>query len=85
VARTAVEVGRGFDSVKSVEDPLYLPGALRYGDLPVLAALAAPGELLLSGARDFDRTWLQAAYRAGGLQIEDRAASAERIVEWLTR
>src|SRR5206468_3919836 len=51
VTRTAVEAGgRTFRDVTTVEDALYLPGALRYGDLPALAALAAPGGLYLAGA-----------------------------------
>ena len=90
VARTAVEVGSSrFRNVKDVTDPLYLPGALKYGDLPVLAALAAPGDLLLSGSPGFDASWLRDAYRASGrdasLQIVDEALNAKQLVSWLTR
>jgi dienelactone hydrolase len=93
VARTAVEVGnQRFAAVKEVTDPMYLPGALRYGDLPVLAALAAPGDLLLSNARTFDAGWVRDAYRsaAGGprsdrLRIEDGPPTTEQLLSWLLR
>jgi len=70
-----------------VEDPLYLPGALRYGDLPALAALAAPAELFLANARDFETSWLRQAYRgtADRLRLEDGPASTAALVAWVTR
>jgi dienelactone hydrolase len=89
VKRTAVDVGgRSFRNVSTVEDSLYLPGALRYGDLPALAALSAPGEVFLTRTGDFDTSWLRAAYGAAGaerLRLVDGAAPAEQIVAWLTR
>lgn len=92
VSRTAVDVnGFSFRSVKDVDDPMYLPGALRYGDLAGLAALVAPGELFLSNAGDFDTTWIKDAYRTANvssgserLRIERKPAQQE-IVSWLTR
>jgi dienelactone hydrolase len=88
VNRTAVEIGSArFQDVHEVSDPLYLPGALKYGDLPVLAALAAPGDMLLSRSRGFDVSWLQDAYRAsqgdGQLRLEPDPVTIERLLMWL--
>ena len=93
VARTAVDVGSfSFNQVKDVADPMYLPGALRYGDLPALAALAAPGELLLGNARTFDAAWVRDAYRksepASGLDnlhIENEPLGREQLLAWMLR
>lgn len=93
VDRLAVDVGpASFSNVKDVTDPMYLPGALRYGDLPTLAVLSAPGDLLLASARGFDAAWLKDAYHCAGiepgpgnLRIENEPVSAEQLVEWLTR
>ena len=41
--------GFRFASLTDVYDPMLLPGAIRYGDLPGLLALAAPHPLWLSG------------------------------------
>jgi dienelactone hydrolase len=87
VRRTLVEnSGFSFSSVKSVDDPMYLPGALRYGDLGAFAALAAPGELFLANSKGLDTTHLRAAYgKAEALHIEEGAVTSKAIVEWLTR
>ncbi len=93
VARTAVEVGSSrFRDVKDVTDPLYLPGCLKYGDLPVLAALAAPGDLLLSASQGFDASWLRDAYRnstgaanSERLQLENNRFTTEQLLSWLAR
>lgn len=92
VLRTAVDVnGFSFSRVKDVDDPMYIPGALHYGDLACLAALAAPGELFLSNVRDLDASWIKDAYGAANvrsdsdaLRIEREPASSE-FISWLTR
>jgi len=62
VGRTCAEdAGFSFRSIRSADDDRFLPGALRYGDLAGLAALAAPGEMLLEeGSLSADRMaeWL---------------------------
>ncbi|HZK81606.1 MAG TPA: hypothetical protein VFC46_11075, partial [Humisphaera sp.] len=93
VSRTAVDVGGfSFARVKDVADPLYLPGALKYGGLPALAALSAPGELLLSNAGNFDASWVRDAYRSAGadpesrrLRIENQPMKTEQLLAWLAR
>ena len=78
VSRTAVDVGDfSFAGVKDVADPMYLPGGLKYGGLPALAALSAPGELLLSTAGNFDASWVTDAYRSAGADPESRRLRIE--------
>jgi dienelactone hydrolase len=91
--RIAVETGGfSFESVKEVTHPMYLPGALRYGDLPVLACLAAPGDLLISDAGRLDTGWLRDAYRSAGtkqdserLRVEANPVTTETLLKWLLR
>jgi dienelactone hydrolase len=79
-----------FEKVRSVADEMMLPGALKYGGLPALTALATPGELYVHNHRGtgFDH-WVKAAYQAAGHadRLKDMAEkeSAEKVVEWLVR
>jgi dienelactone hydrolase len=87
VSRTCAEdAGFSFRSILSVDDDRFLPGALRYGDAAGLAALAAPGEFLLTEARGLDAAPLRAAYPdSGRLKIEEGSLTATRIADWLAR
>ena len=66
-----------------------LPGGAKYGDLPGMLALAAPGELWLAGERAASAPLIVAVYQAAGepskLQFHDGPAekSAEAAVRWL--
>src|SRR5207237_7351567 len=52
VARTAADVnGFRFEKVRRANDEMMLPGALKYGGLAGLTALAAPGELFVHNNR----------------------------------
>jgi hypothetical protein len=69
-----------------VDDDRFLPGALRYGDAAGLAALAAPGELLLTEAGGLDASPLRAAYGdSGRLRVENASLPAASMADWLTR
>ncbi|MBI1916051.1 MAG: acetylxylan esterase [Planctomycetes bacterium] len=91
VARTAADVdGFRFDRVRRTDDEMMLPGALKYGGLPALAALTAPGELLTHNQRGTGSgRWLKAVYKAA--KAADRAQesgtklSAAKVVDWLLR
>jgi dienelactone hydrolase len=92
VGRTAVDLGGfSFTEIKDVADPMYLPGALRYGEISALAALAAPGELLLADTRTLDMGWVRDAYRSVGihgdaeLRIESKPITTEALLAWLAR
>jgi dienelactone hydrolase len=91
VARTAADMDQfRFERILSNSDEMVLPGALRYGGLPALSALCAPGELYLHNTRGTgtDR-WLQTAYIAANardeLRREEARQSPEIVVGWLLR
>jgi dienelactone hydrolase len=91
VARTAADVdGFRFDSVRTTDDVLMLPGALKYGGLPAFAALAVPGELLIHGVRGTGMgRWTKAVY--GAANANDRLTpsgmkySTDEVIRWLLR
>jgi dienelactone hydrolase len=91
VARTAADLdGFRFEKVTRTDDPMMLPGALKYGGLPALAALAAPGELFLHNQKGTGaRTWIEPVYRTAGAAKqyhgEEKAIAASKVVEWLLR
>lgn len=69
--------GFGFGKVTSTADPNYLPGALKYGGVGGLAALAAPGKLVLAGTKEVlvgELEPLEAVYRAVGGKLVLREA-----------
>jgi dienelactone hydrolase len=66
IARAVVDTqGFRFGGLKSYRDPDFLPGALKYGDLPALLALSAPHPLVLIGEARVPET-AAAAYAAAG-------------------
>jgi hypothetical protein len=67
VRKTAVDTG-GFRFVRlnSYRDPEFLPGAVKYGDLPALLALSAPQPLWLAGEGGKTPKLVAAAYTAVG-------------------
>jgi hypothetical protein len=91
VARTAADLNRfSFSDVRSVSDEMMLPGALRYGDLTTLIALAAPSEVLLHnhpglGTDSVVKAAYQAAGALGKLQAQADKAGPAKVVEWLLR
>lgn len=91
VARTAADLnGFRFEQVKDFDDPMLLPGALKYGGLTTLAALAAPHELYLhntqgSGPAPFLEAAYQAAGRPDGLVRREQRSDPAAVVAWLLR
>jgi hypothetical protein len=61
---------------------------LKYGGLPSLASLAAPGELLINDPAPSDLSWTKSAYEASGasdkLRVE-KSASSTATLQWLAR
>jgi dienelactone hydrolase len=91
VDRTAADLnGFRFEQVKSTDDEMMQPGALKYGGLPVLAALCAPHELYLHNTQGTggDR-WVQSAYQLEGnperLRRTEAKSSPEEVVNWMLR
>lgn len=89
VARTAADLdGFRFENVKTNDDPMMLPGALKYGGLPAFAALCAPDEMLLHNHRNTGTGRIVTdAYRAAGaegkLQREPTKLPPAKVVDWL--
>ena len=80
--------GYRFASITDAYDPMLVPGAVKYGDVPGLLALAAPHPLWLSGEGDQTPTLISNAYKAAkGPQVTSyagtAASEADAAVKWL--
>jgi hypothetical protein len=90
VSRTVVTEHRPLDFAKleSLDDPDFLPGALKYGGMPSFTALCAPAELKVIARQPLAEV-VRAAYAAAGApgaveSIADPGPESERpMVEWL--
>ena len=92
VARAAIDTdGFRFARLRTVDDPNFLPGGAKYGDLPGMLALGAQGELWLSGEGEKSPTVVDAAYTASSATGKLRTFAgngddkARAVVEWITR
>ncbi len=92
IARAVVDTEHfRFHKLRSTEDVNFLPGGAKYGDLPGILALGAPGELWLAGEGDMPPGLVSAAYTAAGArgQLESYAGSPEgklsAAIKWLAR
>ncbi len=92
IDRAAVETaGFHFANLVTQRDIQFLPGALKYGDLPVLLALSSPQPLWLSGENADRAALIRAAYRTAGaegnLTIADPKSGdgTAAMVDWLMK
>jgi Acetyl xylan esterase (AXE1) len=91
VNRCAADASKfNFASVTRLDDPMMLPGALKYGGLDCLASLNAPCPLLIHNSEGSALgRWLQAAYKACGhpenLELKTEAQTSADVVAWLVR
>ncbi|MBI3839762.1 MAG: acetylxylan esterase [Planctomycetia bacterium] len=88
VARAAIDTGGfRFAKLSSISDLNFLAGGAKYGDLPGMLALGAPGDLWLAGEGTVAPAIVSAAYSATDsidkLTRVDRATIAAAI-QWLT-
>jgi hypothetical protein len=89
VARTAADVsGFRFDKVTTTSDEMMLPGALKYGGLPAVAALCAPGKLCLhnhsgAGIGRITKDAYAAAAAVDSLRLNSEKMKPEKLIEWL--
>jgi dienelactone hydrolase len=89
VARTAADFHQfSFADVRSTSDSMMLPGALKYGGLSALAALASPGELYVYNTRGTDATaWLEPAYQSSAagdhLHLMADSRTPGEVIDWL--
>jgi dienelactone hydrolase len=86
VTRAFVDTrGFRFAALGSFRDPDFLPGALKYGDLPGMLSLSAPNELWLAGEGGKVPDPVTAAYAAAGKPgavraIADLSAAIDALV-----
>ncbi|CAN5145395.1 hypothetical protein BH10PLA2_BH10PLA2_06240 [soil metagenome] len=91
VSRCAADANQfNFHKVTKTDDPMMLPGALKYGGLDCLASLNAPTPLLIHNSKGSDLgKWLKAAYAAGGkpdnLSLKTEKLEPMQMVEWLLK
>jgi dienelactone hydrolase len=78
--------GFRFADLKSYRDVNFLPGAVKYGDLPALLALSAPNRLVIAGESRIP-TLVAAAYKASGKSDDLQLINAipDVILERLSR
>ena len=89
VDKAAIDTGGfRFASLTKFGDPMFLPGAVKYGDLPALLALGAPGTLWLAGepggAKDVAAAY-GAAGKADALALPGGPADALSAAAWFAQ
>ena len=91
VDRTAIDTaGFRFGSLTEFDDPQFLPGAVKYGDVPALLALCAPSEVFILGEKELPAiakaSWQSSgAIKSATLFNGEASAKANSIVQWLSR
>ncbi len=90
VAKAAIDAGGfRFVDLKSYRDPGFLPGVVKYGDLPALLALSAPHATWIAGEGGDTPELAVAAYKAAGqpAAVESFSGQADdvpqAVVKWL--
>ncbi len=88
INRLAVDTqGFRFADVTSYRDPDFLPGVVKYGDLPALLALSAPNPLFIGGEDGDTPEIVTATYTAsaatGAATSSSLVNPAEAAVSWL--
>ncbi len=80
--------GFRFGQVNSIRHPDLLPGGAKYGDLPGMLALGAPGRLLIAGESESSVAFIRGVYqRAGSAESVSTASrlDSKQAIEWLNR
>lgn len=80
-----------FGKVLDIHSPDFLPGGAKYGDLPGMLALGAPGKVWVAGETEDSLAMVEAQYRLADarknlLQFKgDKSQAREAALEWLTK
>jgi len=91
VAKTAADINQfNFAKIKDTDDPMMLPGAVKYGGLGAFLALCAPGEVLIHNQKGSEVGQIsRAAYEAAGaankLTRNADKLDATKVAEWLVK
>jgi hypothetical protein len=90
IACVAVDTGGfRFSNVTDIQDVSFFPGGAKYGDVPGMLALGAPGKLWLAGESAEGAALTKRIYQAAGaeknltLAQAQGQATAEGAVQWL--
>jgi hypothetical protein len=84
VEKAAVDTGGfRFASLTRFDDPMFVPGAVKYGDVAALLALGAPNPLWLAGEAGGVKSAYAAAGRAAALTSPQGPADELSVVNWL--
>jgi hypothetical protein len=89
VDKAAIDAGGfRFASLDRLNDPMFLPGAVKYGDVPALLALGSPGKLWVVGESG-EGAAVKAAYaaagRTDGVTVTAGPADALSAAAWLAQ
>jgi len=91
VAKTAADMdGFSFEKVHDTNDPMTLPGSLKYGGMGGFLALCAPGEVLVhnqkgSGTGNISRAAYEAAGAPDKLTRNAEKLDDAKVIEWLLK
>jgi dienelactone hydrolase len=91
VDRTAADMNQfRFERIEKPDDPMLLPGSVKYGGLGAFAALCAPRQLFLhncvgTGSGHINKAAYDAANAEDNLVREKEKAAPEKVVEWLLK
>jgi pimeloyl-ACP methyl ester carboxylesterase len=91
VKKTAADLnGFNFENIKDANDPMTLPGALKYGGMGAFLGLCTPGEVLVhnhkhTGSGDLSRAAYEAAGAADKLTRSADKLDDAKVVEWLVK
>ena len=87
VAKAAIDTGGfRFASLEKFSHPMFVPGAVKYRDVPGLLALGAPGKTWVAGEAagvDAAKPAYAAGGQAGALMVAPQGADAAAAVEWI--
>jgi hypothetical protein len=75
--------GFRFANISSYRDPNFLPGIVKYGDLPALVALNSSHDLCIVGESTVDMSVASASFKVSGADFVSREEASS--VEWLER
>jgi hypothetical protein len=91
VDRTAADMNQfRFERIEKTDDPMLLPGAVKYGGLGAFTALCAPRELYLhnhagTGSGHWNRAAYEAANAKDKIVREKDRMPADKVIEWLLK
>lgn len=88
IARAAIDTnGFRFEQVERYQDVNFVPGAVKYGDLPMLLALRAPNALTIMGEKDIPPS-VAKAYEStdkSAISVKQTGGLNPPLAQWLSK